>query len=296
MTSIASSLLCRTALSFVSAAAMAFAANAAPGDTHDKNQYTLFNPVPVGQLRDLNSDRPDLTEGPFTVDAGHLQVEFDFVNFTYDHDTTDGADTYTRAWQIAPVNFRIGLCNRSEFDLILETFNYVRTDDKIAGTKTFQRGFGDVTMRLKVNFWGNDGGDTAFGFIPFVKIPTSQDNLGNNSVEGGVIFPLAVELPAGWDMGMMTEFDFDRDAADANYHTEFINSISVSHDIAGHLSGYLEFFSLVSTEAGSDWVGSVDGGLLYLLTKNVQFDAGVNVGVTPAAPDFQVFTGLTVRF
>ena len=38
--------------------------------------------------------------------------------------------------------------------------------------------------------------------MPFIKSPTNQDGLGNTSVEGGVIFPLAVELPWGlraWD-------------------------------------------------------------------------------------------------
>src|SRR5437764_1052507 len=37
----------------------------------DKSSYTLFNPTPLNLMRDLNPDRPDVTESPFTVDAGH---------------------------------------------------------------------------------------------------------------------------------------------------------------------------------------------------------------------------------
>jgi long-subunit fatty acid transport protein len=37
-------------------------------------------------------------------------------------------------------------------------------------------------------------------------------------------------------------------------------------------------------------------GVTYQLAKNVQFDAGVVVGVTPAADRINPFTGLSVRF
>ena len=46
----------------------------------DKSKYHLFHPTPDRLLRDLSTDRPDLTESPYTVDAGHFQIETDFVN------------------------------------------------------------------------------------------------------------------------------------------------------------------------------------------------------------------------
>ena len=66
---------------------------------------------------------------------------------------------------------------------------------------TRQSGFGDVVLRFKVNFWGDDGGKTALGVIPFVKLPANQDDMGNHAVEGGLIFPVVVELPGGWELG-----------------------------------------------------------------------------------------------
>src|ERR1700690_3325848 len=62
----------------------------------DKGIYTLFNPVPENLMRDLSPDRPDGTESPFTVDAGHYQLEMDFANFTYNK--TGG--TTTKAWDV----------------------------------------------------------------------------------------------------------------------------------------------------------------------------------------------------
>lgn len=275
------------------AACSLLAAMPAVGDeapATDKSKYHLFNPTPKEAMRELSTDRPDKTESAYTVDAGHFQIEMDLIS--YSHDKEDGVTT--DAYAIAPVNLKVGLCNWSDLQVVLDTFNYVET--KAGGTKVIQRGFGDITTRLKMNMWGNDGGKTALAVMPFMKLPTNQDELGNNSVEGGVIVPLAVELPAGWGMGLMTEIDCIRDGVGDGYHAEFINSITFSHDIVGDLGGYVEFWSLVSTEDNSEWVGSVDLGLTYGLTENIQLDGGVNIGVTDSAEDINPFLGVSFRF
>ena len=262
----------------------------------DKSRYHLFNPTPREFMRELATDRPDKTESPYTVDAGHFQFEMDVLNYSYDRYNTARADTRTESVAIAPINFKAGLCNRVDLQVVVQSYSSVRAHDRAAGVVEKQRGFGDVIPRLKVNVWGNDGGATAFGVMPFVKLPTNQDRLGNNSVEGGVIFPLAVQLPKGWSLGLMTEWDFIRDGAGTGHHPEFINSITCGHDIAGHLGGYLEFFSAVSTETGSRWVGTVDVGLTYELTQDIHLDAGVNFGLTRAADDLNPFFGISWRF
>jgi hypothetical protein len=87
-----------------------------------------------------------------------------------------------------------------------------------------------------------------------------------------------------------------RDNRDNNFHADFINSITLDHGIIGKLSGYLEFFSDISTESHAGWIGTVDTGLEFLVTKNVQLDCGCNFGVTRAAENFNPFAGITVRF
>ncbi|MEW6306648.1 MAG: transporter [Verrucomicrobiota bacterium] len=277
-------------LSIIALPAAAFAADA------DKSKYSLINPTPRELMREMSTDRPDLTESAYTVDAGHFQIEMDLVNFAYDRRNPAFADVRVEAWSVATANVKVGLLNNLDFQMVLPTFNYVRTDDRTTGTVTRNKGFGDIVLRTKLNLWGNDGGRTAFAIMPFVKLPTNQDQLGNKAYEGGVILPLAVELPRGWSMGLMTEFDFLEDAAGTDYHVDFVNTITFSHDIVGKLGGYVEFFSSVSTEAGSDWVGSVDLGLTYALTDDIQLDAGVNYGVTRSAPDVNPFLGVSWRF
>jgi hypothetical protein len=259
----------------------------------DKSSYHLFNPTPRAQMREMSTDRPDQTESPYTVDAGHVQVEMDFVKYTYDRHTLDGVRTETR--NVAPVNVKIGLCNRVDLQIVLDNYVEERTKDPAARTTERLSGFGDITARLKINFWGNDGGPTAFGIMPYVKLPLSASNLRNGETEGGIIVPLAVELPGGWGMGLMTEVDFVDDGDDG-YDTEWVNSITFSHDLTERLGGYVEFVAVTGTAPGFEWQAQADVGLTYGVTDNIQLDCGCNFGLTRSAPDFQPFAGISLRF
>lgn len=261
-----------------------------PGPAAAKNYYHLFSRTPATLLRDLSTDRPDKTESPFTVDAGHFQWEMDFAVLT--REERDGVRS--RTWNLAPVNLKVGLTNDADLQLIYD--GYIHQRSKRGGKATTREGGGDLTTRLKINLWGNDGGATTFAVMPFVKAPTSSAGLGNETVEGGVIFPLAVALPGGWGLGAQTEVDLRRDETGSGNHAELINSITFSHQLVGPVSGYVEFFSNVSTERASAWVGTVDLGLTCLLTPNLQLDAGCNIGITSSADDLQPFTGFTLRF
>ena len=151
-----------------------------PGDSipPGKGDYTLFNPTPARYLRELTPDRPDKTESPYTVDAGHFQLEMDVANFT--RDRTGGRRA--EAWNFAPLIFKAGLLDNTDLQFIFGNYLHVRTEDNAIGTTTTQSGVGDFTARLKINLWGDGGGPTALAAPPFVKFPTSTDDLGNDAV------------------------------------------------------------------------------------------------------------------
>ena len=87
--------------------------------------------------------------------------------------------------------------------------------------------------------------------------------------------------------------DVVRNDADNGYTTAWVNSITFGHDIAGKLGGYVELAS--ELRRGAD-VATFDFGFTYGLGKHVQLDAGANLGLTRAADDYNVFTGLSIRF
>jgi hypothetical protein len=265
----------------------------------DKSRYNLFNTVPKDEMREMSTDRPDQTESAYTVDAGHYQIEMSLFDFSRDRRNAehDGsrADTYT----YGSTNFKMGVLNNVDLQFVFDPYIIERSRERNEDGEIFhetRQGMGDLTTRVKINLWGNDGGKTALALMPYVKIPTNQENLGNNDVEGGLIIPLSVSLPLGWDMGVMTQLDIVREEGKRRYHTEFFNTITFGHRIIGNLNGYAEFAAQVDTRNASRWAGQVDAGLTYGLTDDIQLDIGVNVGVTRPADDVNPFIGLSLRF
>ena len=264
-----------------------------PGDT----RYSLFNPVPADKERDLNPDRPSQFTGPTTVDAGHFQLEMDLVNYSLDRHNPDRSPVDVDQWNAAPFDLRIGLTGRTELDLLYGGYVNLRTRDHTAGTDTTQSGFGDLTLLFKYNLFGNDGGTFSFGILPYLKFPTNTDHLGNKRVEGGVLLPLSINLPANFQAGVQTEFDAVRNDANTRYEAAFTNIFYLGYTFLDKkFTIYGEWYSRVNQGPDSEVDGEVDAGLLYYIGKNAEVDFGCNFGVTRAAPDYEPFTGLTVRF
>ena len=269
-----------------------FQLNCVAGEQPDKSRFNLFHPTPDVSLREMATDRPDKTESAYTVDAGHFQIEMDLLAYTYERSKQET----TKALAVAATNFKVGVLNNVDLQIVVETYNIQRIKDRDTGVSSRLTGFGDLTLRTKINLWGNDGGPTALAVMPFVKIPTARDGIGNGATEGGVIFPFAMELPCDWGLGAQLEVDHNQDSGSTDYHQELISTITVSHDIVGKLGGYVELFSNVSNENHSAWIATFDFGFTYAVTRDIQLDAGMNIGLTDAADDFNPFIGLSMRY
>lgn len=255
----------------------------------DKSQFTLFNPTPGDLMRAFNSDRPSVTESPYTVDAGHFQAEFSLVEYTYD----DDRGTRTDAFSVLPVNIRIGLLNNLEGDLIVNPYDYSRVHThKSAAVLS---GFGDIALRAKLNLWGNEGGATAGGLLPYVAFPTASDGLSNHHVEGGLILPFAAQLPGDFALGTMADFQINRNADNSGYGMDLLHSITLAHDLVRGVTAYVEYAGIAPVRMKQTYLAYFDTGVTFALSPNVQLDSGINIGLSRKADDFTVFTGLSFR-
>jgi hypothetical protein len=259
-----------------------------------RSSYTLFHPTPRSLMRELSTDRPDQTEVPFTVDAGHIQVEMDLVSAVRDVDRSGDARTTTMGWQLAPFNFKIGLMNNVDIHVVISPHQWSRVEDAGSETVEVSSGFGDIATRLKVNLRGNDGGRIALAVMPFVKWPLAASDVRNGRFEGGVIFPWTADLGRGWDLGGMSEVDAVA-ANGAGHSWQFVNTLVVGRDLAARVGMYVELVSTSGT-AGFSQQWQTDIGFTYAQRRNVQLDVGCNIGVNEAAPDFNPFVGVSFKF
>src|SRR5262249_21358904 len=88
----------------------------------DKSGYNLFKPVPKDQMREMSTDRPDQTESPYTVDAGHFQVEWNVFGFTRDRKNVEHSGERVDNYQYLAPNFKMGLTNRIDLQFVFDGY------------------------------------------------------------------------------------------------------------------------------------------------------------------------------
>jgi len=262
----------------------------------DKSAYTLFNPTPIELRRAYNTDRPSKTDSPYTIDAGVVQIEMDIANWMLDESNVDRTDLRVRTLSLAQTNFKLGLTNWMDLQIFPQFYINTRTSGSGFGKPVEQDGFGDTTLRLKINFIGNDGGKFVLGFVSSVKMSTNTGHTGNHVWEPGFGLPVNYLLPWGFTFFAQTRIDILDQARSSSMRAQWQNPIGLSRTIIGNLSGYVEFYNAVSTGRHQPWIGTLDTGLIYQVTPNFSVDVNSFFGLTRSADDVNVFVGFARRF
>lgn len=262
----------------------------------DKSQYNLFNPTPIKLRRAYNTDRPSKTDSPYTIDAGVFQIETDLANWTLDENNIADADIRVRTWIVGQTNLKIGLTNWMDLQIFPQMYVNRRTSGNDFGPPFEQNAFGDTTVRLKINFVGNDGCKFVLGLISSLKLPTNGDNLGNHVYEPGFGLPFNYSLPGGFTLFGQSRIDILDEPQSSDRRVQWNNPIGLSRTIAGNLSGYVEFYNAVSTGENHPWIGTLDAGLIYQVNQDFSIDINSFFGLTDSADDLNVFVGFGRRF
>jgi DtxR family Mn-dependent transcriptional regulator len=282
----------RALLVVIAVAAVAGAQDAAgPRQREDKRQFTLFHPTPQSLLREMSADRPDRTDSPFTVDAGHVQAEMDLVNLTLDAATTEQGRVRATAGEIAPLNVKLGLRHNIDLQFVSTPYRLEQIRAPAAGSIEQRSWFPAITPRVKLNLTGNDGGAFAIAVLPFVTIATARD-APQRVLETGVGVPYAFAVP-GWDLGLQSTVRLTRSGTNQRRQTEFDNSISIGRTVVGRMGVAGEVFTTVGPQAP---VATTNTWVTYRVSDGMRLDGGVYIGVTDAADDWHPWFGLTWRY
>jgi hypothetical protein len=259
---------------------------------------TLFNPTPDDKMRPMTTERPSKTDSPYSLDAGHFQIETNLFATVHNDDCIGGTCAETRQNFLGgATNLRIGLTDNTDFQIISDVYRHLTVNDKTAGSKTTREGFGDTQLRLKVNVIGNDPASKfSLGVIPYVKVPTNQDDLGNDKYEGGIGLPFNINFDGGWSLGGMTQLNFINQLDNSGYDPAYANSVIVGKSLTDKLSAYGEFYTFKADQSGAKWANTLDFGTVYAVTDNFKIDANIAVGASDAADDTNFFVGAAYRF
>ncbi|MDQ0966684.1 hypothetical protein QFZ20_002087 [Flavobacterium sp. W4I14] len=252
-----------------------------------KTFYHLFRPVPGDSLRDMETDRPDVTESPQTVDAGHFQFETDLVRFQRENGNAGRSDEYL----FNQANIKLGLTNSTAIQLTFESF-VVKKDFNTESSFDRNIGFGDLTLRLKQNLLGNDKGKFAIALLPYLKFPTSHADK-ESQYEGGIIIPMSIKFGNDWKLGFQVEADRLQDEEGAGHHDQILQTLTISRSLTKKLDGIIETYYTYEFK-DNHLKNFLNAALQYELYKDLLIDGGLNYGVQHDARK-SYFVGLSFR-
>jgi hypothetical protein len=234
----------------------------------------------AGETRPLSTDRPDTTESPYTVDAGRWQFEMEIAAWT-----RDGGASQRFNW--GELNLKHGLSASADVQFVLPFYTRIVGGDE---------GFGDMQVRLKYNLWGNDAGSDALAIMPYLKLPTARNGIGNGDLEGGLIVPYGFDGPAGWAFGLMGEIDIISDEDSGGYQPVGLVSATASRALTERSGMFFELVGIFTPESRDEREGYFNTGMTWALSEAVQLDGGIRVGLTRASADFSPFVGISTKF
>jgi len=233
----------------------------------------LTTPVFAGEF---TPGRPGNTDSAIAVDPGRWQIETEIVSFA----DGDGADTLS----IAETAFRYGLAPGWDIEAIVAP--YTRVD---AGGGDID-GFGDVTFRVRRTLQGLDGEGPSLGIIAYLTLPTAEDGLGADDVEGGVEaagdFALADRWSLAWTIGAGAQSNGD------DYDALVFGGAGIGYELTERWGLYGEAFL---EHADSETSAVFQTGATYLLTEETQLDLGFEFGLDDDSDDARIFIGWAHR-
>lgn len=225
-------------------------------------------------VREMSTDRPDITESAFTVPRGMWQFEMETVSVTQD------GGSRSEDW--GSINIKYGINDSMDVQWVTPAWHHKNGLD----------GWTDTELRLKWNLSGqDDGAAAAIALMPYVKLPVASRRLGNDDIEGGLIIPMSLnEFPLAW----MVQADIIRNDADTGYTGAFTFTATTGFDLTPRLAAFVEGVAALPLDGDAETY--LNGGLVFSINDNWFLDAGVNLGLNRAADDERFFTGMSRRF
>lgn len=253
-------------------------------------KYSIFNPVPKNKMRPIAVDRPSKSDAAQTLDAGHFMIETSFIDYKRNSDSSSKSENFDF---LTSSTFKVGLTDNQEFQMIIDSYKYQRTHNYSDNSFDEIDGFGDVTLRVKHNFFGNDSGKYALTLIPFLKIPTNQNNIANDNYEGGISLPLAINFQ-DFSLTIQNGISYVKDEKD--HQTSYSGILTLSKNFTNKISAFSEVFFSKSNLQYAKWQNTVDFGIAYSLSDNLVIDLATNIGISQYADDLNILSGIAYRF
>jgi hypothetical protein len=237
--------------------------------------FFLFCESHAQTLSSIETDRPDQTECPYIVPAGHFQLE---AGFNY-----ESVDTKEKKWILPTALWKYGINQQFELRLITE-INNNRTEGKSS------TGLLPTEIGFKVRLMEEKGIQPLTSFISHISIPNASTQKFSTSYFAPnfrftMLHTLSDRLTLSYNLG--AEWDGE------NPEPIFIYTLAPAYSFTDRLGAYIELYGFAPQQQRADH--RADGGIFYLVKNNIQLDVSGGFRITENAPEYYGALGFSIR-
>jgi len=224
----------------------------------------------------IDTDRPDQTESPVTINKNWLQIEHGFDAETDNENSILGSSTL----------FRYGLLERVELRLEAD-FIYTPSSTFSPATTELQ----PIVIGAKISLWQEKKWIPKTSLLIDAGMPfLAARSFKNFNAQPGLRLNFQNTLSQTISWGYNAGVEWDGENSSPYYIYTFSNGINLSKK----LYGFLELFGSINKNDFPQH--NFDAGLSFLLNNNCKLDVSSGAGLTRAAPDWSLAIGISVRF
>jgi hypothetical protein len=239
-------------------------------------------------LNELDTDRPHRTDTPSTVEPGYFQSEVGVL--AYEAPTADAGGTL----HFVDLLLKLGLHERVDVQV-----GYAPVTLRHRGDRAGWLGATDAItgrtlyLRSKLRLFGLGDSPIGFTVAPLVSIPLHRNEL----VEGGGTLLFGAELTQRLSWELNGSVFFERQEQSSRRVLHFVPCTALTLRVVGPLKVFGELYLERPLGSGVNhvWTGTVDSGVLWLISNDVQADAAVYVGTNAQVPRYTAALGFSFR-
>ena len=237
------------------------------------------------------ADRPGKSTPSCTVPAGHWQIETGLADWSLQK----GGGERDTSLVIGETTVKYGVTDSS--DLEVDVTPWQRATSRGPGFRELASGIGDVRLIYKQQLTQANAALQAT-LMPVVKLPTATRSVGNGRWEAALLVP--IDYSSGkspFSIELTPELDWAADADGRGHHAAMVQVASLGWQATDKVNLSAEIWGRWDWDpSGTTRQASADGSIAYLLSNDVQLDAGANFGLNDVTPDVELYGGVSVRF
>lgn len=206
------------------------------------------------------TDRPDQTESSLTVGKKFLQIESG-ISMVFENNN----QISTRQMLIPGTLFRYGLLDGLEVRLLQQVVTLKYPNQNI-------QGIGDMELGTKIQICKRESSNSEVALVSHIIFPTGTTGITDNNY--GIVNKLSVShvLTESLGLGYNVGYGYF-----GNGNGDLIYSIAMSKGVNDKVGLFVEPYGELANL--QNLKASVDAGLTYLITGNLQVDISFGTGI-----------------